>query len=77
MWSAILAILSQLLGLFTRKDERDIAEQTGEKLGVAETQAATAQETVKEARDANQTSVDVDRLAPGDLDRELREYQSK
>lgn len=33
MWSAILAILSQLLGLFTRKDERDIAEQTGEKVG--------------------------------------------
>lgn len=70
--TAILALLGKVFDYFTRKDERDVERDAGEKTGVVETQAATAQRTVEQAKDAAKTDDDVGRLSDDDLNRELR-----
>lgn len=73
MWTIILGIVSKLVGYFFGTDERDKERDSGEKLGVSETQAATAQHTIQEAKDAAQTQDDVSRLSDDALDCELRD----
>jgi hypothetical protein len=58
MWSAILAIISSLVGWLTRKDERDVAEQTGEKVGHGD-DAAKSLDAVQKAQEAR-SRVDTD-----------------
>lgn len=73
MWTILLGILGKLIGYFTRVDERDQERAAGEKSGVTEVQAATAQHAVQEARDAHQIDEDVRRSSDAELDNELRQ----
>jgi hypothetical protein len=70
--AALIALVGKLFGWLTRKDERDISHDQGEAQGVAETQAATAQATIREAKDAVKTEDDVRDLSDRELDDELR-----
>lgn len=72
MWAAIIALIGQLFSWLTRKDERDISHDQGEAQGVAETQAATAQATIREANDAARTEDSVSDLSDDALNAELR-----
>lgn len=72
MWAAVIALIGQLLSWLTRKDERDISHDQGEAQGVAETQAATAQATIREANDAARTEDSVSDLSDDALNAELR-----
>ena len=68
----VLGLLGKLLDYFTRKDERDISHDQGEKQGVAETQAATAQHAVEESRQAAKNDEEVRAMTDAQLDAELR-----
>jgi hypothetical protein len=70
--AALIALIGKLFGWLTRKDERDISHDQGEAQGVAETQAATAQSTIREAKDAVKTEDDVRGLSDRELNDELR-----
>jgi hypothetical protein len=70
--AALIALVGKLFGWLTRKDERDISHDQGEAQGVAETQAATAQSTIREAKDAVKTEDDVRDLSDRELNDELR-----
>jgi hypothetical protein len=70
--AALIALIGKLFGWLTRKDERDISHDQGEAQGVAETQAATAQATIREAKDAVKTEDDVRGLSDRELNDELR-----
>jgi hypothetical protein len=70
--TGVLGLLGKLFGWLTRKDERDISHDQGEALGVAETQAATAQAAIREAKDAVKTEDDVRGLSDRELNDELR-----
>lgn len=70
MWATILGLLSKLLDFLMGKN----AERSdGERLGVAETQAAADKAALKEASDAARTQDAVSRLSDDALDRELRD----
>lgn len=58
MWTAILGIIASLFKWFTAKDERDIAEQTGEKVGEGN-DAKQSLDAVQRAQESA-TSVSVD-----------------
>lgn len=71
--ASALALIGKLFDWLTEKDERDISHVQGEKLGVAETQAATAQHAVQEAQQSAQTQDDVHAMTDAQLDAELKD----